>query len=81
MGERTHARDVVAGYLSALAIFAAAISVAWHPLRLAPLAMALAVIGAGMAPRSRLALPAVLIAAFCFFLGMTIAVVVSHPLW
>ena len=65
---RTRPSEVVSGYLSALAIFSAAISVAWHPLRLSPLAMLLALAG-------------VMISALCFFLGLTVAVVTSRPLW
>ena len=72
---------VVAGYLAALSIFASAISLAWHPLRLVLVAALLAIVSAGMAPKSRLSLAAALIAAVCFVVGMAIAVVVSHPLW
>jgi hypothetical protein len=73
---------VVADYLSAIAIFASAISLAWHPLRLVPAAMLVALVAAGMGGRGRrLPLAAVLISAACFFLGMTIAIVTSRPLW
>lgn len=79
---RTRPSEVVSGYLSALAIFSAAISVAWHPLRLSPLAMLLALVAAAMAGRNRsLALAGVMISALCFFLGLTVAVVTSRPLW
>ncbi|HVS85235.1 MAG TPA: hypothetical protein VHD91_06360 [Gaiellaceae bacterium] len=81
-GGRRRPGEVVGGYLSALAIFIGAIAIAWHPLRLAPPAMLLAIVGAAMQPRaSRLGLAGVAIAGLGFFLGMTIAVVVSHPLW
>lgn len=74
--------DTVAGYLAALSIFASAIALAWHPLRLLLPAMLLALISAGMAERNkRLAFAAVLIVAICFFLGMTISIVTSRPLW
>jgi hypothetical protein len=79
---RPRSAEVVAGYLSALAIFASAIALAWHPLRLSPPAMLLALIASGMAPRNnRLAFAGVAIAAACFFLGLTIAVVTERPLW
>jgi Na+/H+ antiporter NhaD/arsenite permease-like protein len=79
---RARAADVVGGYLSALAMFAAAVSLAWHPLRLSPAAMAIALVAAAMTRRNRaLALAGVGIAALCFFLGMAIAVVTSRPLW
>jgi hypothetical protein len=74
--------EVVAGFLSALAIFVAAIGIAWHPLRLIPISMLISVVGAGMAPRgSKLGLAGCAIAALAFFLGMTIAVITSRPLW
>ncbi len=79
---RARPSEVVSGYLSALAIFASVVAVAWHPLRLSPPAMLLALVAAGMAGRRRtLALAAVVIAAVCFFLGMTVSVVTSRPLW
>ena len=74
--------EVVAGYLSALAIFGGAIGIAWHPLRLIPISMLLALVAAAMAGRTnRLARAAVMITAVCFFLGMTVSVVTSRPLW
>ena len=81
-GGRARASEVVGGYLSALAIFVAALGVAWHPLRLVAPAILLSLVGAAMAPRgSRLGLAGVMIAALALFLGMTIAVVTSRPLW
>lgn len=79
---RARPADVVAGYLASLAIFAGLVGIAWHPLRLTPLAMVLALGAAAMSARRRgLAFAAVMIAAVCFFLGMTVAVVTSRPLW
>jgi len=79
---RTRPADLVSGYLSAIAIFVSIIAVAWHPLRLSPLAMLLALVATGMAGRKRtLTFAAVVIAAVCFFFGMTVAVVTSRPLW
>jgi len=81
-GGRPRPSEVVGGYLSALAIFIGAIAIAWHPLRLAPPAMLLAIVGAAMGARgSKLGMAGVAVAGIGFFLGMTIAVVVSHPLW
>jgi hypothetical protein len=80
--ERARSAEVVSGYLSALAIFASVVAVAWHPLRLSPVAMLLALVAAGMSGRGRtLSFAAVVIAAVCFFLGMTVSVVTSRPLW
>lgn len=80
--QRARPSEVVAGYLSALSIFASLIALAWHPLRLVPPALVLAFVAAGMGGRQRrLAFAAVLIGALCFFLGMTISVVTERPLW
>jgi hypothetical protein len=74
--------SVVAGYLSAFAIFFSAIGVVWHPLRLIPVSLVLALVAVGLGgPRRRLTLAAVLICAACFFVGMVIAVALSKPLW
>ena len=72
----------VAGFLSAMAIFAALIGIAWHPLRLILPAMVIALIAAAMAPKGdRLAQAAVGVAAASFFLGMLDSVVAQRPLW
>jgi hypothetical protein len=72
----------VAGFLAAMAIFAALIGLAWHPLRLIGPAIVLSMLSAAMAPRgNRLAMAAVFISAACFFLGLMIAVVTQRPLW
>jgi hypothetical protein len=74
--------EVVAGFLAALSIFASLIGLAWHPLRLIGPAIVLAMVSAAMTGRhNRLAFAAVLVAAVCFFLGMTISVVTGRPLW
>ncbi len=81
---RARPADVVSGYLAAIGIFAGLVALAWHPLRLVPMAMLLSLVASGMASTQRtrrLALAAVLITALCFFLGMTISVVTQRPLW
>jgi hypothetical protein len=87
-GEMLHEREgrssseTVAGYLSAIAIFVAVIGVAWHPLRLVLPATLIALVAAAMAgPGRRLQFAAVVICAFCFFLGLTVAVATSGALW
>ena len=80
--ESARPSETVAGFLAAIAIFAALIALAWHPLRLVPFAMILSLIAAAMGGRhQRLAFAAAMISAACFFLGMTIAVVAGTPLW
>jgi hypothetical protein len=79
---RGRAADTIAGYLAAIAIFAAAVGAAWHPLRLIPLAVLLALVAVGIGGRNaRLASWAVFICAICFFIGIAAAVITSHPLW
>jgi hypothetical protein len=65
-----------------MAIFAALIGLAWHPLRLIAPAIILSLVGAAMAPKgNRLAFVAVFVVAGCFFLGLLISVVTTRPLW
>lgn len=72
----------VAGFLSAMAIFAALIGLAWHPLRLIAPAIVISMIAAAMAPKgNRLAQAAVAVTTICFFLGLMISVVTTRPLW
>ena len=74
--------ETVAGYLSAIAIFVSIIGIVWHPLRLILPAIAIALIAAAMAgPGRKLQFAAVLITTVCFFLGLTVAVVSSRPLY
>jgi hypothetical protein len=79
-GRRTS--ETVAGYLSALAIFISAVGVIWHPLRLILPALAIALIASAMGGgKGRLQFAAVMTCAVCLFLGLTVAVVSSRPLW
>jgi hypothetical protein len=79
---RRTSAETVAGFLSAIAIFVSLVGIAWHPLRLILPSAAIALIASGMASsRRQLPFAAVLICAVCLFLGFTVAVVTSHPLW
>jgi hypothetical protein len=79
---RRKSAETVAGYLSAIAIFVSVVGVAWHPLRLILPSAAVALIASGMSnSRRQLTMGAVLICAVCLFLGFTVAVATSHPLW
>ena len=74
--------ETVAGFLSAIAIFVSLVGLAWHPLRLILPSLAIALIASGMGRgKGRLQLAAVLISAACLFLGLTVAVASSRPLW
>jgi hypothetical protein len=80
--EESRPAYTVAGFLAAMAIFAALIGLAWHPLRLIGPAIIISLIAAGMAPKgNRLASAAVFIVAGCFFVGLLIAVVAQRSLW
>lgn len=81
-GGASRPSETVAGFLASLAIFVSLISLAWHPLRLILPAILIALIAAAIGGRhQRLAFAAVMIAAACFFFGLTIAVVTSRALW
>src|SRR4029077_6541661 len=74
--------DIVAGFLAALAIFADAVALVWHPLRLLPATIVLSLVAVGMSTRMRrLATAALVITGACFFFGLTIAVIFKHKLW
>lgn len=80
--EGRNTAETVAGYLSALAIFVSVVGIVWHPLRLILPSIAIALIAAAMAgPGRKLQLAAVMITTVCFFLGLTVAVASSRPLF
>ncbi|HSL64287.1 MAG TPA: hypothetical protein VK874_06470 [Gaiellaceae bacterium] len=80
---REGAAESVAGVLAALAVFVSAIAVVERPLRIAPVAMLVALVAVAMAQgRSRtLAAWAVAAAGLGWLLGMTIAVAADRPLF
>jgi hypothetical protein len=72
----------VADFLAAFAIFASLIGIAWHPLRLIPMSLLLALVAAGMRGRADgVPRAAIAITTVSFFLGMTVAVATQNPLW
>jgi hypothetical protein len=82
VGDAPSAADTVAGFLAAIAIFAALAGIVWHPLRLIPAALVLSLLASAMSVRMhRLAIAAVAISGISFFTGMTLAVVLRHPVW
>ena len=81
-GTGRRSSETVAGFLSAVAIFVSLVGIAWHPLRLILPSAAIALIASGMSSmRQQLSLAAVVICAVSLFLGFTVAVATSHPLW
>jgi len=74
--------DTVAGLMASAALFASLIAVVYRPIRIAPFAIAVALVAAGMSGRhQRLAAFAVGVGAACFALGLTIAVLTQNPLY
>lgn len=80
--ERETAATILAGWLAALSVVAAAIGIVYKPVRLIPAAMVLALVAAAIGgPGRRLAAIAVGVATVAFVVGMTVAVVTENPLW
>lgn len=77
-----HPAELVAGFLASAAIFASLIAVVYRPFRIAPVALLIALIAAGMGGRHKgLAAFAVVVGSICFALGMTIAILTGNPLY
>lgn len=80
--ERDTPVTILAGWLAALSITAAAIGIIHKPVRLIPAAMVLALIAAAIGgPQRRLATAAVVFSTVAFVAGMTVAVLAEMPLW
>ena len=76
-------RETVAGLLAALAIFMSLIAVARTPVKIAPVAILVALVAVGMAQgrSQKLAAWALVAAGAGWLLGMTIAVTTDRPLF
>jgi len=80
--QRERPVETVAGFLAAVSIFASLTAIFWHPLRLVVASIIVALIASGIGGQHRrLAGFAVALGGVCWFLGMVLAVVTSHPLW
>ncbi len=80
--EQDRPADTVAGFLAALAIVAALLSLVYRPIRLDPFAIIIAFVATGIGGRhARLAAVAVAVASACFILGMVIAILTRRPLY
>ena len=76
------AREAVAGFLAAFALFVSLIGVAYRPARVIPVAILVALISACMTERhGKLAGWAVGVAAASFVVGMAVAVLTESPLY
>ena len=80
--ERARPAEVIAGYMSAAAMFLSAMALAIRPLPLALAALALSLVATGIGGRwGNLHALAVASATVAFVLGMTIAVLTGRPLY
>ena len=80
--ERARPAEVLAGYMSAAAIFLSAIALAVRPLPISVGALVLALVATALGGRwGRLHAIAVAAATTSFVLGMTIAVITGRPLY
>ena len=79
---RDRPAEVVAGFLATIAVFASVLGLAYRPFRIAPFAILIALVAAAMGGRhARLAAFAVGFGAFCWVVGMIIAVVTETPVY
>jgi hypothetical protein len=79
---REPASHAVAGFLAAAALFAGLVSIIYHPGRIGPGAILVALIAAAMGGfQSRLAAIAVVVATAGWFLGMIVAVLLERPIF
>jgi hypothetical protein len=79
---RDRPADSVAGFLATVAMFVGLIGVVYRPIRVIPVAVVIALIALGMGGRhQRLAAFSLAVVTVAWFVGMTIAVATSRPLW
>jgi len=80
--DRDRPAETVAGILAAVSIVASLLSLTYRPIRLAPFAIIVACVAAGIGGRhARLAAIAVASASVCFVLALVIAIWTGHPLY
>ena len=80
--DRGGAREAVAGLLASAALFFSLLGVVYHPARLIPIAVIVALVSARMTERhSKLAGWAVGVGVASFVVGMAIAVITENPLY
>lgn len=80
---RSSGAETAAGFLAAISLTASAIALAYRPLRLAPFAILIALIAAGLAKErhAKLAAAAVIGGSVAWLVGMAIAVLTSNPIY
>jgi hypothetical protein len=79
---RRSTAETLAGLMASGAIFASLVALAYRPFRIAPFAIAIALIAAAIGGRhQRLIYAAVIIASLCWFFGMIVAIVTNNPVY
>lgn len=80
--DRLRPAEAVGGLLAAASIFVSLIALAYRPMRITPFTIAVALIASGMGGRhTRLAAFAVGVGAVCWFVGLTIAILLGKPIY
>jgi len=82
VSSRGSTADTVAGFLAALALLGALLSLVWHPGRVGTASILIALVAAALADANgRLAAWAVGVATACWLVGMTLAVVFDRAIF
>ena len=83
MTERSRVPEIMAGYLATFSIFLSALAVVYRPVRLAPVAIILALLATTLATERNDGFVRIAVYAGIagWLLGMTAAVVTDSPLW
>jgi hypothetical protein len=80
--ERDRPGEVVAGFLAAAALFVGLIAIVYRPVRIAPAALVVALIAAGIGGRhQRLAALATAVVTLGWIAGMIVSVLTERPLF
>jgi hypothetical protein len=81
--ERAGAAETAAGFLAAISLTASVVACVYRPVRLAPFAIAIALIAAALAKdrHRRLAAFAVVVGGLAWLIGMSVAVLTSNPIY
>lgn len=80
--DRQRPADAVAGLLASAAMFTSLIALVTRPVRIAPFAVIVCLIAAGMSERhEKLIRIAIAVSGACFVSGMIIAVLTRNPLF
>jgi len=81
--DRIRPAEIAAGYLAAISMTASAIALVYRPVRLAPFAILVGLIAAGLARdrNTKLAAAAVAFATVAWLVGMALAVLLSKPIY